>query len=262
MEFIELGQTGVMVPEIGLGMWAYTGGEGPIHRGIQLGAFFLDTAENYGTELVVGNAIKGRRDSVFVATKVSPTHFRRGDLQNAADQSLKQLSIDYIDLYQLHWPNPSVPIEETMDAMESLVEAGKVRFIGVSNFSVAQMQQAQTALRKCKVVSNQVKYNLICRGIEGELIPFCQDNQVTVIAYSPLSEGLHRILQRDSGGIIEKISHETGKTSAQIVLNWCTRRRGVIAIPKSNRVERVEENCGASGWRLSSAQIEALDQVS
>ena len=261
MEFIELGQTGVKVPEIGLGMWAYTGGIEPIHRGVQLGAWFLDTAENYGTELAVGNAIKGMRDSVFVATKVSPHHFRRGDLQNAAEQSLKQLGTDYIDLYQLHWPNPSVPIEETMEAMESLVEAGKVKFIGVSNFSVIQLQQAQAALRKVKVVSNQVKYNLIARDIEDELIQFCRDNRVTVIAYSPLSEGLHRILQRDNNGIIKKISHETDKTAAQIVLNWCTRRNGVMVIPKSNRVERVEENCGASGWRLSSAHIEALDQV-
>ena len=261
MEFKELGHTGVKVPEIGLGTWAYTGGVDPLHRGVQLGAFLIDTAEDYGTEPAVGHALKGIRDRVFVATKVSTEHFRREDVQRAADQSLKLLGIDYIDLYQLHWPSPRIPIEETMDAMESLVEAGKVKFIGVSNFSVTQMQQAQAALCKSRVVSNQVKYSLVARDIEDELLPFCQENHITVIAYSPLAVGLNRIVNRDSKGAIEKIAAETGRTAAQIALNWCICKEAVIAIPKANQLEHVEENCQASGWRLSPAQVQALDQA-
>src|ERR1017187_10284944 len=130
----ELNQTGIRLPEIALGTWQYQGGVEPLRAGIALGANFIDTAEAYGTEEVVGQAIKGIREKVFLATKVSPRHFRRPDVIRAAEQSLRRLNTDYIDLYQLHWPNYSVPIGETMAAMEELVETGKIRFIGLSNF--------------------------------------------------------------------------------------------------------------------------------
>ena len=259
MEYKYLGNTRLHIPEIGLGTWAYTGGVEPLRRGVELGAFLIDTAEDYGTEPDVGRAIRGIRDRVFVATKVSPEHFRREHVKRAADQSLKLLGIDYIDLYQLHWPNLRIPIEETMDAMESLVEAGKVKFIGVSNFSVTQLQQAQAALRKSRVVSNQVKYSLAARDIEDDLLPFCQENHITVIAYSPLAVGVNRIVNRDSKGAIEKIAAETGRTAAQIALNWCICKEAVIAIPKANQLEHMEENCHASGWRLSVEHLELLD---
>jgi len=131
MEFKPLGDTAVTLPEIGLGTWAYRGGAEPIRRSVELGGFHVDTAEAYSTEDAVGEAVKGIRDRVFLATKVSPSHFRHDDLIRAADSSLRRLQTDYIDLYQLHWPNASVPIGETMAAMEELVDAGKVRFIGV-----------------------------------------------------------------------------------------------------------------------------------
>ena len=260
MEYEQLGNTGIQVPEIGLGTWAYTGGEEPLHRGVNLGAFLIDTAESYGTEEAVGRAIRGIRSRVLLATKVSPEHFRREDLLRAADQSLKLLGSDYIDLYQLHWPNFSTPIEETMGAMESLVEAGKVRFIGVSNFSVEQMKAAQSALSKARIVSNQVEYSLVKRGIEADLLPFCQENNITVIAYSPLATGLNHITRKDRQGSLRRIASDTGRTEPQVALNWCIAKNNVIAIPKANSVAHVEEDCDASGWWLSGEQLSLLDE--
>ena len=259
MDYKPLGGTNFQVPDIGLGTWQYTGGAEPLLRGVELGASHIDTAEAYGTEGAVGQAIRGVRGQVFVATKVSPEHFHRKDLLKAADQSLKRLDIDTIDLYQLHWPSSSIPIEETMDAMESLVNAGKVRHIGVSNFSVEQLQEAQAALSKARIVSNQVEYSLTVRDIEADLLPFCQENQVTIIAYSPLAQGMEHILKKDRSGAVDRIAAATGKTAAQVALNWCIGKENVIAIPKANSVAHIEEDCGASGWRLSKDEVALLD---
>jgi len=256
----ELGTTGVAVPEIGLGTWLYHGGIEPLRKGIQLGACLIDTAEAYGTEAVVGEATQGIRNKVFLATKVSPIHFRRADLLKAADESLRRLRTDFIDLYQLHSPNYTVPIEETMAAMEELVERGKVRFIGVSNFSLAQLKEAQAALYKNRIVSNQVRYSLVDRTIIRGLLPYCQQNRITVIAYSPLARGLPQIAEHDTSNILGKVAAATGKTRAQVALNWCLSRDAVIAIPKADSVEHVTENCAASGWRLSPEQIKLLEK--
>ena len=174
-----MGGTGIRVSEIGLGTLRYRGGVEPLLRGISLGATFIDTAEMYSTEGVVGQAIKGQRDHVFIATKVLGNHLRYDEVMRAANNSLGRLGTDYVDLYQVHWPNPRVPIGETMRAMEELVEMGKVRFIGVSNFSARELQEAQDSMSKYKIVSNQVLYNLIDRGIEKDILPYCQRNNVT-----------------------------------------------------------------------------------
>ncbi|MBC8281109.1 MAG: aldo/keto reductase, partial [Chloroflexi bacterium] len=187
MEYRELGSTGEMVPEIGLGTWKYRGGSEPLHKGIELGAYLIDTAEMYKTEDAVGIAIKDRRDKVFLATKVLGSNLRRDEVLRAAEKSLHLLDDDVIDLYQIHWSNRSVPIAETMGAMEELVDRGMVRYIGVSNFSVAEMQEAQQVMHKYPVVSNQVLYNLKRRHIDRDLIPYCVENNVTVIASTPLA---------------------------------------------------------------------------
>lgn len=259
MEHKELADTGLALPEIGLGTWQYTGGVAPLRRGIELGAFLIDTAEAYGTEEVVGRAVQGVRDHVFIATKVSPSHFRRRELLQAADRSLRLLRTDFIDLYQLHWPNPHVPIAETMSAMEELVDAGKVRYIGVSNFSVVQLTEAQAACRRYRIVSNQVPYSLVDRRIEAEILPYCQQQRITVIAYSPLARGLSNLRARDRQDALQRIAAETGKTPAQVALNWCIARPNVIAIPKANSIAHIEENCLASGWRLSPGQLRFLE---
>jgi diketogulonate reductase-like aldo/keto reductase len=254
-----LGKTGVSVPEIGLGTWHYHGGTEPLRRGIEAGAKFVDTAESYGTEAVVGEVLKGIRDQVFLATKVSPGHLRRTDVLAAADRSLRDLKTDRIDLYQIHEPNGQIPIEETMGAMEELVDAGKVRFIGVSNFSVAEMRRAQKALRKHPLVANQVRYNLVDRTIETELLPYCEAHNILVIAYSPLGRELQRVRDCDPTGALNTVAQETGKTVPQVIVNWVLRRQSVVAIPKGNSVAHVLDVCGASDWRLSDEQFRLLE---
>jgi diketogulonate reductase-like aldo/keto reductase len=255
----ELGTTGVAIPEVGMGTWDYHAGPGPLRGGLEAGALFIDTAESYGTEEIVAEAIAGIRDKVFLATKISPDHFRSGVLVRSAEACLRRLRVDTIDLLQLHQPNPSVPIEEPIGALTALADAGKVRFIGVSNFSVRQLQEAQKASTKYPIVSNQLRYSIIDRTIERDLLPYCHANKVTVIAYSPLGRGLGRIQDCDPGQGIAQLVKETGKTPAQVVLNWCLCKEGVVVIPKGNSEAHVLENCGASDWRLSEEQLKALE---
>src|ERR1041385_4743742 len=260
MKYKQLAKTEVRIPEIGLGTWHYRGGVDPLKAGIDLGATFIDTAETYGSEEVVGEAVRGIRDSVFIATKVAPRNFKRADLIRSAEQSLKRLNTDYIDLYQLHWPNYLLPIAEPMAAMAELVRMGKIRYIGVSNFSVREIQKAQAVLSSNRIVSAQVRYSVVERTVELGLLDYCRQNHVTLIAYSPLDLGMDNILKADTENVLGKIAVETGKTQAQVALNWCIARDVVVAIPKANQVEHVRENCGASGWSMSPEQLKMLDQ--
>jgi diketogulonate reductase-like aldo/keto reductase len=266
MEQKPLGNTGETVPEIGVGVWRYGGGAEPLRHAISLGASLIDTAEAYGTEKVVGEAIKGLRDKVFVATKVSGNHLRHDEVLKAAETSLKRLDVACIDLYQIHWPNSLVPIQETMRAMEALVDRGMIKYIGVSNFSAVELREAQAAARKYPVVSNQVLYNLNRREIEADLLPYCQQNQVTIIAYTPLDSGRLALNSRASSNpsrmkVLEAVAAQAQKTLAQVALNWCIFPPGIITIPKSDKASRVSENCDASGWRLSADQKKLLDKT-
>ncbi len=260
MILTELAKTGVSIPEIGLGTWEYRAGPQPLRKGLEAGALFIDTAESYGSESVVGEAVRGIRDRVFIATKVSPQNLGPADLRRSVEASLKRLGTDFVDLLQLHEPNPAIPIDDTMGAIAELITAGKVKFAGVSNFSATQLKAAQKALGRYPIVSNQVRYNLIDRTIEMELLPYCRANHVTVIAYCPLARGLSRIRDCDPTGVIDRLSQETGKSPAQIVINWCVCQAGVVAIPKGNSVEHILDNCGASDWRLNQEQLALLDE--
>ena len=255
----ELGQTGVYLPEIGLGTWDYRAGPGPLRRGFEAGAAFVDTAESYGTDHIVGQALRGVRERVFVATKVSPENFGRSRLRVSVDSSLQRLGISTIDLLQLHEPNPAIPIQETMDALAEVVDADKVRFVGVSNFSTAQLAEAQKAFQPYPIVSNQVRYNVIDRTIEKDLLPYCQAHHITVIAYSPLAKGFRRIHDCDPHQVFASLSRDLGKSPIQIAINWCLCKDGVVAIPKGNSDAHILENCGASEWRLSAEQLRFLD---
>ncbi len=213
MRLRELANSGIRLPEIGFGTWNYRGGVDPLRAAIECGARLIDTAESYGTEEIVGEAIKGRRHQVFLATKVLPRNFRRRDLIAAAERSLRRLGTDHIDLYQLHWPNLAIPVEEPMRGMEELVDAGKVRFIGVSNFSVRDLVSAQAALSTQRIAANQVRYSLIERTIEGGLLQYCQKNGITVIAYSPLATGLGNIRVADPEGVLRKVAEASCKSN-------------------------------------------------
>ena len=265
MDYRELGRTGVMIPEVGLGTWKYRGGPAPLRRGVELGANLIDTAEMYRNEDSVGVAIRGIRDQVFVATKVLGSNLGHEQVLRAAEKSLRLLEVDVIDLYQIHWPSHSVPIAETMRAMEELVDRGVVRHIGVSNFSVAQMQDAQAAMAKNQIVCNQVLYNLKRRGIERDLVPYCEETGITVMAYTPLADGSLAVRPRVRAGrnweTLEGVAREAGKTPAQVALNWCLTRSPVVVIPKTNSVARTEENCGASGWQLTAEQVHRLEET-
>lgn len=268
MERKPLGASGVTVPEIGLGTWRYTGGAEPLRRGVALGANLIDTAEMYRTEAAVGDAIADIREQVFLATKVLGSNLRYDAVLQAAERSLRLLRVDKIDLYQIHWPNPAIPIAETMRAMARLVSDGLVAHIGVSNFSTADLAAAQAAMPNVPIVSNQILYSLRRRGAERDVIPYCRQRDIAVIAYSPLHEGalaggggrLRQALGMDRGqAALNDIAAATGKTVAQVALNWVADQPGIIAIPKSNSDRRTAENCAASGWRLAPAQRQALE---
>jgi diketogulonate reductase-like aldo/keto reductase len=205
------------------------------------------------------------RERVFLATKVSGEHLRHDQVLHAADASLRLLGTEVIDLYQLHWPNARVPIKETMQAMETLVDRGQVRYIGVSNFSLRELRAAQEVMTKYPIVANQVLYNLNRREIESDLLPYCQEHNITILAYTPLDDGrlaaVSRFRHNQSLRVLQEVAAETHQTLAQVALNWCTAHPNVIAIPKSNGVERTIENCQASGWRLTPAQLQRLDEA-
>jgi diketogulonate reductase-like aldo/keto reductase len=252
-----LGSSGVNISEIGQGTWDYRGGLEPLKLGVSLGATHIDTAEMYGTEPTVGKAIADIRDEVFLATKVSPEHLHYKDLIKAAEGSLKRLNTKIIDLYMIHWPNSSIPIGESMKAMEDLVKSGKIRYVGVSNFSVEDLKEAQSVMSSSKIVSNQIQYNLGNRSPEEDVIPYCQKEKITVVAYSPLSRGQ---VSRRKDQTLDKIASKYGKTKAQIALNFLTREEYVVAIPKADSPEHVKENCAASDWRLSKEDVAEIDE--
>ena len=258
MNHKELGRTGVKIPEIGLGMWQYKGGVEVLRKGFESGALFIDTAELYENEEVAGRALQGFKGRVFVATKTH--HWRHEDVMRCAEASLRRLGIETIDLYQLHWPNAAVPIAETMAAMEELVQQGKVRFIGLSNFTVKEFKEAQASMRNCKIVANQVRYSLVDRTIDGDVLPFCRQNSVTVIAYSPLANSLQRLIDADPNRVLDKVAKMTNKTKAQVALNWCVSKPGVVAIPKTESIQHVVENCQSSDWQLTDEQIAMLNE--
>ena len=223
---------------------------------------FIDTAEVYGSgrsEEVVGEAIKGLREKVFIATKVLPQNVKYDDLITAAERSLRRLEVATIDLYQIHWPSSSIPIGESMRAMEHLVDLGKIRYIGVSNFSVKETEEAQEALSKYGLVSNQVEYSLSERRVETDLLPYCQRERITVIAYTPLARGA--FLQGRGGEELAQMGKRYAKTSIQVALNWLLSKPGVTTIPKSSKIDHLEENFGAVGWKLSDSDLAHLDEV-
>lgn len=223
-----------------------------VRRGLELGLALIDTAEMYGrghTEEVVAEIIAGIREQVFLATKVSADNLSYHSVLKACDASLKRLGTSYIDLYQIHWPNKRYPISKTMRAMERLVREGKGRFIGVSNFSVAETREAQEALSKTDLASNQVEYSILDREIEADLLPYCQRRRITVIAYTPIAKA--RILRGTAAHILGEFAMKYGKTPVQVALNWLITKSNVVAIPKASNVVHVEENAEAVGWRMT-----------
>jgi diketogulonate reductase-like aldo/keto reductase len=227
-----------------------------LQAGVDAGMTLIDTAEMYGdggAEEVVREAIRGRRDGVFVVSKFYPHHASRAKLFAACDASLRRLGIDALDLYLYHWRG-SVPLAETVPALEELVARGRIRRWGVSNFDVSDLEELVAIPGGQKVAANQVLYNLERRGIEFDLLPWCRDRGVAVMAYSPLDEGPlahHPKLRPIASGL--------GITPAQLAIAWAARDPLVCAIPKASTPEHVRSNRAAADVRLDAKTLAALD---
>jgi len=257
---------GETIPVLGQGTWRM--GEDKSKRpsevaalrtGIDLGMNLIDTAEMYadgGAERVVGEAIAGRRDQVFVVTKFYPQNATRERMAAACDRSLRRLNTEQIDLYLLHWRG-EVPLRETLAGFEDLLEAKKIRYAGVSNFDVDDMEElARIKGGLERLVTNQVLYNLERRGIEWDLVPWMRKRRRPIIAYSPVEEGLlthpHPLLKR--------VAERHDATPAQVALAWVIRDDGVIAIPKAADPKHVRENRGAADIKLTKRDLDELDE--
>lgn len=228
--------------------------------GFDLGFRLVDVAERYGeglTEEILGRALRGRkREEVTIISKVWKDHLRYDDVLRAAEGSLRRLGTDYLDLYLIHWPNPEVPLRETMEAMETLLERGAVRRIGVSNFDVPLMEEARAFLKSASLAANEAEYNLAVRDAEKDAIPYCKAHGIQFIAYRPLAKG---VLARTDFALqnLRGFAEKYEKTPAQVALNWII-RQGICAIPKAGSREHLRENWGALGWKLSEEDARLL----
>ncbi|MFI3357449.1 aldo/keto reductase [Klebsiella aerogenes] len=258
------------VPVIGLGTWYM--GEQPDSRkqeiaalqaGIDLGLTLIDTAEMYadgGAEEVVGEALRGRRDRVTLVSKVYPWNAGGQKMQVACEASLRRLQTDYLDMYLLHWRG-KFPLQETVSALESLVRQGKIRRWGVSNLDIDDMQALWRVDGGQRCATNQVLYHLASRGIERQLLPWCQQQQMPVMAYCPLAQAgrLRQGLLNDP--VVNEIADAHQATAAQILLAWAIGHPGVLAIPKAASIPHVEQNAGALAITLSADELARLDNA-
>jgi diketogulonate reductase-like aldo/keto reductase len=263
--------SGIKLPIVGQGTWKM--GESlsraaeeiaALRLGIELGMNHIDTAEMYGgggAEELVGRSIAGMRHEVFLTSKVLPSNASYSGTLKACERSLKRLKTDWIDLYLLHWWSGRHPIVETMRAMQVLVAAGKIRFVGVSNLDGDQLRQAESAFTSGRLICNQVCYHMEARGIEFSLIPYCREQNMAVVAYSPFGSG-NFISDRTRGGqVLVQIGVRHGKSPHQVALNFLTRLSGLFSIPKASSPDHVRENAEAVGWQLTAEDLAAIDHA-
>jgi len=263
------GSTGRAVPIIGQGTWNVPlrgeradEAKRALRRGIELGMVHIDTAEMYGdggAERLVGEAIRGLpREQLFVVSKVLPSNASYDGTLRACDASLKRLGTSYLDCYLLHWRG-SVSLGETMRALERLVTDGKIRSLGVSNFEVADLEEAMTALDHETIACNQVLYHLTERTIEEHELPFCSEHGIATVAYTPFGRG--DWADRPGAHAIEDVARKHAVTPHQVILAFLTRDPSAFAIPKASTVPHAQENAGAGDLRLDPDDIDAIDRA-
>jgi diketogulonate reductase-like aldo/keto reductase len=257
--------SGEQVPVLGLGTWHM--GERPENRQDELDAIrfaidnemkVIDTAEMYGdgaAEELIGKALAGRRTDAFIVSKVLPHHATRRGTVAACENSLRRLATDYLDMVLLHWPG-AVPLEETLEAFDALLRAGKIRYWGVSNFDTPDMEELAALPGGSAVATDQVLYNLMRRGIEFDLMPWCKQRKLPVMAYSPLEQG--RLLRNPE---LLRLAEEYSATPAQIALRWVLRDDSTIALPKASTPDHVRQLRGALDIPLSPQDMAALDRA-
>jgi diketogulonate reductase-like aldo/keto reductase len=217
---------------------------------------------NGRVEELVAEAVDGQREKVFLVSKVLPYNASYEGTLKACERSLKRLKTDFIDLYLLHWPSSQHSIEETMRAMERLVDEGMIKFIGVSNFDVEQLREAQKALVKHRIACNQVLYHLAYRGIERELLPYCTENGIAIVGYSPFGHGNFLSSHSRGGKVLDEIAKRQNRTVRQVALNFLTRDSNLFTIPKAGNPDHIRDNSGAVGnWKLTDEDIAAIDRT-
>jgi diketogulonate reductase-like aldo/keto reductase len=261
------GPTGRKVPIVGQGTWnvpqrgtAAEEAKRAIRRGIELGMVHLDTAEMYGdggAETLLGEAIRGLpREQLFIVSKVLPSRGTYRGTMRACEESLRRMGLDYLDCYLLHWRGGE-DLPETMRALEQLVADGKIRALGVSNFEVADLEEAQAALTREKIACNQVLYHLTERTIEQHELPYCREHGIAIVGYTPYGRG--DWTDRPGARVLEEIARRRGATARQVILAFLTRDSAVFTIPKASTVAHTQENAGAGDLRLDDAEIAAID---
>jgi diketogulonate reductase-like aldo/keto reductase len=257
------GATGVQLPVLGQGTWNMErdpkGSAAALRRGVELGLTHVDTAEMYGdgrVEEIVGEALRGLRDRVFLASKVLPSNASFEGARQACERSLRRLGTDRLDLYLLHWAG-SHPLEETLRAFDSLQREGKILHYGVSNFDMDELGRATTLAGPGRIACNQVLYHLRERTIEHALVPACESQEVAVVAYSPLGGDLGF----KSAKALDDLAKAKGATSRQLALAFLMRKRHVFALVKASSTAHVEENAKAAGLTLSAPEIAAIDRA-
>lgn len=273
MDLKVFGPTGRKVSEIGAGtyydpnwmLWASLGWKrdsaqrvDAIRAALAGGINLIDTAEVYNSEGLVAEAIRDyKREDLFIATKVTPTHLGYRPLIKALERSLRRLRTPYVDLYQIHFPRPMMPMADTMRAMEELYDQGKIRGIGVSNFSLERMKEANAALKKARLTSTQMEYSLLHRDIERDILGYCRQENIAVLAYRPLGHGALASGQDRLRKLCEKYS----KTPAQIALKWLSSQPGVFPIPRASNPVHVKEDVAASGWQMDDGDLRELSEL-
>ncbi|MCA6121096.1 aldo/keto reductase [Bradyrhizobium sp. WSM 1704] len=266
MQTKAFGSNGPQVSAIGQGTWYLDRGDrkaavAALRRGLDAGMTHIDTAEMYGdAELVIADAIAGRRDDVFLVSKVLPSNASRRGTITACERSLKRLKTDRLDCYLLHWRG-TYPLAETVAAFDELIAAGKIRSWGVSNFDTEDLDELLDIAGEGKIACNQVLYHLRERAIEHAVIPWCAQHGVAVVAYSPFGHNDFPAASSKGGAVLQSIAQAHQATPRQVALSFLARAPSVLTIPKASSAEHATENAAAGDLRLSDREIAALDEA-
>lgn len=266
MEKRPFGGTGARVPFIGQGTWQMEDDDRDaciraLQVGMSLGLTHIDTAELYGhgeVEKLVGEAIAGRREQVFLVSKVMPSNASYEGTLRACERSLKALRTDFLDCYLLHWPG-SHPLEDTLRAFEALVTAGKIRSWGVSNFDVPELEEALEIAGPGRMACNQVLYHLEERAIEHGVLPWCEAHGVAVVGYSPFGSGNFPSPRSPGGRVLAEIARAHGVSPHQVALRFLVRRPSLFTIPKASSEKHVRDNAAAASLKLSADELARID---
>lgn len=266
MEARQFDSTNYQLPVIGQGTWYIDASDralaiAALRRGIDLGMNHIDTAEMYGdAEEIVGEAIAGRRDEVFLVSKVLPQNASRAGTIQACERSLARLDTDWLDCYLLHWRG-SYPLEDTIAAFDQLQVAGKILSWGVSNFDVPDLEEAWEIAGEGGLVCNQVLYHLQERAIEHAVLPWCEEHDVAVVGYAPFGHGSFPVPDTPGGRMLQEIAAAHNATPRQVALRFLVRRPSLFTIPKASRPDHTTENAGAGDLRLTEAELARIDRA-